>query len=134
MKNQVIWGERSYFPYWYGFCPNAKAWQVEMKRLAVEGDNPYPTVDGGCSYFRGPDGHELALVTISDKPNIPAITRIGLIVHEGTHVWQRMCKAMGEDKPSREFEAYSLQSIVSSLIHAYEVTRGPLTHKGKIVI
>jgi hypothetical protein len=52
---------------------------------------------------------------------------MGLLVHEATHVWQHICESIGETKPSVEFEAYAMQSIVSNLLTAYEDTRGPIT-------
>jgi hypothetical protein len=42
-----------------------------------------------------------------------------LLVHEGVHVWQAYCRHIGEDSPSKEFEAYSIQAISGRLMKAY---------------
>jgi hypothetical protein len=42
----------------------------------------------------------------------------GTIAHEAVHVWQHHRKWMGEKKPSREFEAYSIESITTTLLTA----------------
>ena len=39
-----------------------------------------------------------------------------VMAHEATHVFQRFCDHIGETKPSREFHAYSIQSITLELI------------------
>lgn len=43
----------------------------------------------------------------------------GVLVHEAMHVWRAFCKFIGEDEPSDEFEAYSVQHIAQQLIHSF---------------
>lgn len=43
-----------------------------------------------------------------------------LLVHEAVHVWQRFVEFIGEEHPSDEFEAYSIQAITQTLLEAYE--------------
>lgn len=38
------------------------------------------------------------------------------MANEATHVFQRFCDHIGETNPSREFHAYSIQSITLELI------------------
>lgn len=40
----------------------------------------------------------------------------GILIHEATHVWQQLCESIGENKPSDEFEAYTIQCISQRLI------------------
>lgn len=42
------------------------------------------------------------------------------LVHEAVHVFQRLCDSIGEDAPSREFEAYSIERISEALIMEYK--------------
>lgn len=42
-----------------------------------------------------------------------------LLVHEAVHVWQTYRDHIGEDRPSHEFEAYSIQAISLRLMDAY---------------
>jgi hypothetical protein len=53
---------------------------------------------------------------------------ISTIVHEAVHVWQFICRVIGEDDPGIETEAYSIQHITEMLIDAYCKTQG----KGKV--
>ena len=45
-----------------------------------------------------------------------------VLVHEAVHVFQQHCKNAGEDVPSEEFEAYSIQHISQQLMVAYRNT------------
>ncbi|MEB0141395.1 hypothetical protein QN363_20475, partial [Undibacterium sp. CCC2.1] len=44
---------------------------------------------------------------------------VSLLIHEGVHIWQEVRKYVGEEAPSAEFEAYSIQSICTDLIASY---------------
>ncbi|MBT1154358.1 hypothetical protein J1C56_02005 [Aminobacter anthyllidis] len=83
-----------------------------MKRLGVK-DEPYPDTAGRCTVLENKRSGEITvLVTISEKASErSAVEVIGLLVHEGTHVWQQIKRDIGEDNPSPEFEAYSMQAI-----------------------
>lgn len=128
MKNRVIWCDRGWVPYHYGFCPNKRAWDAEMVRLKLKNPPPYPAqYDGRCTFLAcANDRNACAIVTISDEAR-PALTKVGMLIHEAMHVWRAMREAIGEEAPSMEFEAYSMQSIARHLIEAYEQSRGPLT-------
>lgn len=41
------------------------------------------------------------------------------LVHESVHVFQRLCDSIGEDQPSREFEAYSIERIAETLMRDF---------------
>ena len=68
-------------------------------------------------------GEYLSLVLIPDRGQLDSET-CGLIVHEAVHVWQAICEAMGEEQPSTEFEAYSLQAITQCLLEDYGIASG----------
>lgn len=60
----------------------------------------------------------MAIVQIKDC-ELPLIEVHGLLLHEAVHIWQRIKQLMGESEPSREFEAYSIQSIAQDLFAMY---------------
>lgn len=128
--NRVIWCDRGWMPYHYGFCPNEIAWDREMKRLDIKELVPYPAEhDGRCTPFENSNDHNAcALVTVRPAAK-SALQQVSMLVHEATHVWQFMRAAIGEKEPSIEFEAYSIQNISENLIKAYEMARGPLLSK-----
>lgn len=41
------------------------------------------------------------------------------LVHEAVHVFQRLCDSIGEQEPSREFEAYAIERIAGQLLREY---------------
>lgn len=45
---------------------------------------------------------------------------LGLLTHEATHIFQDWAEDIGEEKPSAEFMAYSIQHFTSELINAYQ--------------
>lgn len=124
--SKVIWCERGWMPYFYGFCPDERAWYRELKRLGINAPRSYPTTDGACSHLENAkDNNHCSIVTIRETKH-SARVKIGLITHEAMHVWRAMRESIGEHAPSAEFEAYSLQHITQNLIAAYEKTRGKL--------
>jgi len=95
-----------------------------MKLLRVAGSE-YPVMDGCTSAFDGPNGQLVVIVTISERiSDKDGVGVVGLIVHEATHVWQFICSQIGEDRPSREMEAYAMQAITMGLLRAYRESRG----------
>jgi hypothetical protein len=124
---KVVWCNRFFFPVYYGFCPSAHAWDREMRRLDVKTSSSYPVADGKCSTFSNKEGTSLFLVTIADALDAKddPVAIVGLLVHEAVHVWQGLCRVIGEDEPSSEFEAYVIQHVTSELIEAYAKTRKP---------
>ena len=44
---------------------------------------------------------------------------VAVLVHEAVHVFQRLCDSIGEDHPSSEFEAYSIERIAEQLIREF---------------
>jgi len=123
MRDQVIWLDRGLLPIYFGFCPSERAWKREAKRMNVKDAGPYPTSDGRCTTFEDSDGHISCIVTVNEGKKRATATLHGILVHEGMHVWQKALEAMGEKRPSIEFEAYACQHIFLELCRAYEKAR-----------
>jgi hypothetical protein len=122
-KSLVKWIERGWQPVFIGFCPSEKAWKREMKRMRVE-NSPYPESPGCCVRFRTYDNKTVVLITINYDDAKDHNFIAGILVHEAVHAFQYVCEAIGEQSPSKEFEAYSIQVIAHHLLSAYAETRG----------
>ncbi len=124
MADKVVWLDRGGLPTHVGFCPSAKAWKREMKRLGVK-NSPYPQTDGRCSTFESEKGKTCVIITTGPRDDDhSAIEIIGILAHEVTHAWQAICRDIGEHEPSHEFEAYAMQRMLQDVVQAYADTRG----------
>ncbi|MFN3454034.1 MAG: hypothetical protein ACK41T_03675 [Pseudobdellovibrio sp.] len=54
-----------------------------------------------------------------------------LLVHEATHIFQKIKELIGESNPSMEFEAYSIQTISQNLIYEFKNQTKPKKKKSK---
>jgi len=125
--NEMVWLDRGWQPAFIGFCPSKVAWRKAMKGLDCA-DEPYPGGAGRMTSFeRKRDGQLTLIVTLGEgaEKHQRRVEIAGLLAHEATHVWQYVRRNMGEDSPSAEFEAYSVQAIFQGLYQAWLDTRAP---------
>lgn len=119
VKHKIIWIDRGWLPFFCGFCPSEKAWTAQTKRLGCA-SQPYPATDGRVTTFEKRGSNPIHLVTVNERASRQDdVHVIGLLAHEAMHVWQFVCEAIGERQPSLEFEAYTVQHLVQSLVAAY---------------
>ena len=132
-KYKVVWLDKGWLPVYIGFCPTEKAWHREMRRMNVMG-SPYPASDGCSTRFKTGTGKDCVIVCVNERFGVDSCRHglVGLIVHECTHAWRYILNAIGEDVPSSEFEAYSMQSITQQVITAFCDTRFNLFSKRKV--
>lgn len=78
-----------------------------------------PTADATVHFLEDGDKDMVAVVAIRVKKQTNPNAIIGLLAHESVHIWQRFKRRIGENEPSDEFEAYSIQTITQRLIEAY---------------
>ena len=125
--NNVIWCDSGWMPFSYGFCPSEKAWNSAIRRLRVtDGAKPYLKSGARCDAFENEDGHLVVLVTIHENEDqFDPIEIMSVLAHEAVHVFQQMSRNIGENEPSAEFEAYSVQNILLEIARAYFKTRNP---------
>lgn len=65
------------------------------------------------------DGPMVCVVCLDQEQFNDGIDLAAALCHEAVHVFQNLCDEIGEDSPSREFEAYSIQSISKQLMREY---------------
>lgn len=78
-----------------------------------------PGMDAQATYLENPNGELVCIVSIRVRDGVDGVQIAALLVHEAVHVWQEYRFRIGELEPSREFEAYAIQSIAQRLMQAY---------------
>jgi hypothetical protein len=125
-KNRVIWIDRGWQPVAIGFVPSEKAWDQEMKTMGLS--DPWPSKPQSAGHTQWIEDRKTGVgriyVVISDGGERDAFEVISTIVHEAVHVWQFLCRHIGEADPGTEMEAYGIQYITEKLIDAYTSSQG----------
>lgn len=87
--------------------------------VKAAGDWLNPGADGTTHTWES-NGKLTCVVSINvDVLGVDAIDVASLMCHEAVHVVQRMCESIGEESPSKEFQAYSIQRCVEQLMREY---------------
>ncbi len=103
-------------------CTNEDEFKAVIKH--IEYDKPYGNkwiTDGAnaSTHTLEMDAGTVCIVCLQTKPEVTGCDIASLLVHEAVHVFQRYCQSIGEDDPSMEFEAYSIQNICSELFDEF---------------
>lgn len=112
-------------PVHYGLCLSNKEYQQELKKLKVRKENATYFISRGDAVTHIFDcaGNNKTICLVCIHPSYvskkPLAQIYGLLVHEATHIFQEMMRAMGEKSPSDEFMAYSIQMISVNLIASF---------------
>ena len=78
-----------------------------------------PYSNATVSYLEDAKKELCVIVALQVLPETEPIQIAGILTHEAVHVFQQYCSRIGEENPSSEFEAYSIQSIAQRLMQAY---------------
>ena len=113
-------------PYCYGLCRTEAEFQRELKRLKVPRSR-WPEfmltahANATVHFFEElGDIGTCAIVCVGPTKGVSLTQIYAMLTHEAVHIWQAILDHIGENHPSSEFEAYSLQAITQNLILAYE--------------
>lgn len=110
-KYKPQWRQTPFQHIVYTLCQTRK----QIKKTGFEPTNS--TSDGNVTFYT--KGNECAAIVYLRKNNRTDIENFGLIVHEAVHIWQEVKLRMGEENPSLEFEAYSIQAIAQDLFEIW---------------
>lgn len=100
------------------FCDSEKEFKQVVKHLKYSTPVPDWCGDGGKMHTFEKSG-SMPTCVVCVTPDIykrELGSAIGLLIHEAVHVYQAMLSYMRESHPSKEFEAYSVQTISQQLI------------------
>lgn len=116
-------------PFYYCLCLTKKQFRHKLKECGIDENERHKfTKDDDSGKARWYESNGKQFVFICLTPNDHDLVEVhGLLVHEAIHMWQWIKEYYGEEAPSKEFEAYSLQNITQSLFEEYERQ----TKKGK---
>lgn len=92
--------------------------------LGVEHPEPWDVLNSYAALYTFiTDGHPTFVVGLNkarvEEEDFTGAELAALLVHEATHIKQKVMDEIGEDKPSMEFEAYAMQFISCSLFKQY---------------
>lgn len=132
MSKGFSWIDRTLIrsPYHISLCTTEKGFHAVLKKLKVpEKDWPeFVTEDiGACVQIFEYDQHLFAVVNM-EKSKRPVEEIYSTLTHEAVHIFQHIREFIGEQYPSVEFEAYSIQNISQNLMESYK--RQTSTKKG----
>lgn len=119
---RLNWLERDtvYAPYTL-LCLSEKEYRKAVKYCQVR--DPAPWIDEGrqvaCVHTWERGGSLVCVVCLDPPKSYDGISIAATLVHEAVHIFQRLCESIGEDNPSREFEAYSIERIFERLAREY---------------
>lgn len=138
MKHKVEWCDRKLVtsPYYYCLVLTEKTYHKELDKLNIP-DNIRSTwlnsgADATAHFFtHGETNRKICIVCLNDTKKVTDVQKVGLLCHEAIHIWQYIREELGEHNPSKEFEAYSIQTIFEELLYAHGRAKESLASKKK---
>jgi hypothetical protein len=108
----------------YTLCTTKAQFAAALKEIKVDNyDREFldTGVDACVHYFGCDSGPVICIVCVNMKEmqQYDGIEIAVILVHESVHIWQKYVKYIGEQAPSKEFEAYSIEAISEGLMREY---------------
>ncbi len=109
-------------PVWYTLCTTEKMFYAEMRKCGIKRENAgnwisSPNANATAHQFTITENNRACcIVCINATEDRDSILIAGLLVHESVHIWQQVCRSIGEVSPSDEFMAYGIQWISQQLM------------------
>lgn len=102
------------YPCFLGFTMSPKAFRRELKRLDVgETDFLGRSSANATTHILEHPKRETCFIIALRKPKAASVEQVAaLVAHEAVHVAQDLWRAIGEQNPGHEAEAYLVQHIV----------------------
>lgn len=103
-------------------CGSEEEYLAVMKYLKCKYFDPWMPSNYGAATHTLERNDKIICVVCMDFNETKTRTLdsiLGLLVHEATHIKQQLCESIGEHKPSKEFEAYTIQCISQALVEDF---------------
>jgi len=115
LDRTLVWGPRMML------CTNEQQFVNILKKIGEPRGEFLQDVEGMVTYTYITSKGIVCLVCMDLEHwrTQPALQTATVLVHEAVHVWQRYRDYLGEHTPSKEFEAYAIESISRNLMEAY---------------
>lgn len=125
MSKYATYFNRTFFPFFTGIVFSENDYNAEMKRLGLE-NNSFPFMNPGANatFHTIPRSNQNTLLLIcidaksAKKREKNAV--IGLLVHEISHMVDRIFENIGEHTPGSETKAYLLQYLTQEALEAFD--------------
>jgi hypothetical protein len=109
--------------YYYGLCTTEKQFHRELRKMNIDRAQ-WPEFianeqSNATTHFFECNDKRAAIVCMPIVKDRLGVEIAGLLVHEAVHIWQAHRDDIGEKQPASEQEAYGIQWIAQTLIHAY---------------
>ena len=123
MSKKIEWLDRCLFvsPVYYCLCKTEKEFKKVQKHLKIPKNKRTDFLLNGSNttaHFFTKDNDSSAVVCI-DGEGYSRSQVSALLAHEAVHIFQEVKYIVGEDNPSKEFEAYAIQAISQRLFESY---------------
>lgn len=104
------------YPVQIWLCLTEKSWNTYVKSIGYS--EPVPQDLASVTSFEAPESGRLSMVVHLDTEflRLTQHERIGIVVHEATHLWQGILGFIGETAPGVEIEAHAIQWLVTWLL------------------
>lgn len=129
----ITWCSRALFvsPCFYGLCTSEEAFEIHLAEAGAKSTDKWVSESAHATTHFLKDKNDSTRIVVCVPPEaleLDTAVLVGLLTHEATHVFQHICEYIGEDSPSDEFEAYSIETITRELTAALMET---LEHNNK---
>lgn len=126
-----VWCDRTLIrcPMHFGLCTTEESFHRELRRLKLPRKNWPDFVsnwhsDATTHHFEKRNDKKVAVIVCIRTGRRRTFAQVAaLLTHEAIHIWQSVREYMGENTPSTEFEAWSVQSITQELLESYAAQR-----------
>lgn len=131
-KDKVVWAQRTVYASEIVFVPSEKAFERYLKTERAREKFPdynfkYPTSNARTTLIDYPKDptHILVFLREDNDAKSNVLNTLSSLVHEAVHVFDYIMEDAGEEKPSAEEKAYTIQFIFQQLVQAYILSRKP---------